>query len=69
MTRNYYSQWEKKDLDSWHGINHLNNEEEVDFDKDFNELDPRDEKIDENPGCKCGYYCFDCLGMSWQDFM
>jgi hypothetical protein len=19
--------------------------------------------------CECGYYCFDCLGMSWADFM
>lgn len=20
-------------------------------------------------GCSCGYYCMDCLGMSWRDFM
>ena len=19
--------------------------------------------------CPCGYYCFDCLGISWHDFM
>ena len=23
----------------------------------------------EEEGCSCGYFCFDCLGMSWDDFM
>lgn len=36
--------------------------------------DPDDEDEDqedypEEHECSCGYYCFDCLGMSWSDFM
>jgi len=28
-----------------------------------------DEHVPEEDECSCGYYCFDCLGMSWSDFM
>ncbi len=28
--------------------------------------------VDDSPprprGCGCGYYCYECLGMSWSDF-
>lgn len=27
-----------------------------------------DDPIEEE-GCDCGYFCFDCLGMTWYDFM
>lgn len=34
---------------------------------DDEEVEEEDEEREE--GCSCGYYCFDCLGMSWRDFM
>lgn len=44
--------------------------------KMFNEyLEEEDETEDEDEEdtyeneCMCGSYCFDCLGMSWSDFM
>lgn len=37
-------------------------EEEIE-DEDF------EEEYTEEDGCSCGYYCMDCLGMSWRDFM
>lgn len=69
MTSNYWNQWDKSDLDSWQGKDYPGHDEEEDIDEDFDESDPEDEEIDEEPGCSCGYYCFECLGMSWQDFM
>lgn len=41
-------------------------EEECDeYDEEYE--DEVDE--DESQECSCGYYCMDCLGMSWRDFM
>ena len=64
----YWSQWSKQELDSMHGIEP---EDYQDEDVDY----------DEEEGCKegecscsccaknpCGN-CMDCLGMSWSDFM
>lgn len=65
MTSNYWSQWDKDDLDSWQGKDIEYNDHDDDLDDDFEEEDPEEEKS----GCTCGYYCFDCLGMSWRDFM
>ena len=31
--------------------------------------DELEEEPEEDPGCPCGYYCLDCLGMYWRDFM
>lgn len=37
--------------------------------EDYDDYDPCDDEEPEEEGCSCGYYCFDCLGMSWSDFM
>lgn len=42
-------------------------EEEYD---EYEDYDYDEEEVeDEDDYCPCGYYCFDCLGMSWRDFM
>lgn len=68
MTSNYWSQFDKADLDSWQGKDYPGHDEEDDFD-DFDPSEDTDEDSEEEEGCSCGYYCFDCLGMSWRDFM
>lgn len=40
--------------------------DDLDWEEDY---DYEEEVVDEEEGCPCGYYCFDCLGMSWRDFM
>lgn len=40
-----------------------------DCDWDRDDYYDEDEEPDEDEGCPCGYYCMDCLGMSWRDFM
>jgi len=58
----YWSQWDKADLDSWQGKDYEPDpEDEPDEDDD---IEPEEEH-----GCSCGYFCMDCLGMSWRDFM
>jgi hypothetical protein len=64
MTSNYWSQWDKDDLDSW--LVKDVNECEDDLDEDI--FEPEVSKVEEKE-CFCGYYCFDCLGISWRDFM
>lgn len=61
MTSNYWSQWDKNDLDSWQGKDTKEDEDDDEFEED----NPEEEESD----CSCGYYCFDCLGMSCQNFM
>lgn len=55
----YWSQWDSGDLDSWLGKDYPGHD------------DPEDIDVEETDGdsCSCGYYCMDCLGMSWSDFM
>lgn len=64
MTSNYLEEWDKSDLDSCHGKD-LVEDEDDDIDVHIDE----EERGEEEEGCSCGYYCFDCLGMSWLDFM
>ena len=64
MTSNYWNQWDKEDLDSWQGKE--GNEPENSLDDDIYEPEVSETK---EKGCTCGYYCFDCLGISWRDFM
>lgn len=41
-----------------------------DYNDDDFSYDPSDwEEEKDNEECSCGYYCFDCLGMSWADFI
>lgn len=57
MSREYYEQWDREDLDSWQG-------------KDCPIEDvatPPCEKLTRR-ACDCGN-CMECLGMSWYDFM
>lgn len=56
MTYVYWQQWDKGDLDSWQG-------------RDVVEEDEEEEGAVVEGGCSCGYYCMECLGMSWRDFM
>lgn len=28
-----------------------------------------EEECEEEQSCTCGYFCMDCLGLSWRDFM
>ena len=60
MCGQYWSQWDKSDLDSWQGIEPYQDDDQDDYD---------DEEPEEEYGCTCGYYCMDCLGLSWRDFM
>ena len=39
-------------------------DDDWDEDDDYEDEVPEDEEC-----CPCGYFCFDCLGMSWSDFM
>lgn len=41
----------------------------MDEEDDDYDLDRDDDYDDEKPDCPCGYYCLDCLGMSWINFM
>lgn len=63
MSSNYWSQWDQSDLDSWQGKDLVPEDDDEDYDEDD------DEAPEEEYGCSCGYFCMDCLGMSWRDFM
>lgn len=64
MTRAYWAQFSKSEIDSMHGIEPEDYDDtDIDHDEDDSELD-RDEQE-----CSCGNVCMDCLGMSWSDFM
>jgi hypothetical protein len=63
MSRAYWDQWDKADLDSWQGKDLVEPDDE-DIDCDDDDTEPEEEY-----GCSCGYFCMDCLGMSWRDFM
>jgi hypothetical protein len=44
------------------------------YDESYQEYDDYEpeyttEDVAEEYECPCGYYCFDCLGLSWNDFM
>ncbi len=39
-------------------------EEEIEDDTEDEEEYPEKEEC-----CPCGYFCFNCLGMTWADFM
>jgi hypothetical protein len=65
MTSAYWQQWDKSDLDSWQGKDIDPPDDDEDFDDDDNDREAAEEEY----GCTCGYYCMDCLGMSWRDFM
>ena len=64
----YWSQWSKVELDSMHGIEPSDHEEDEEVDGDFEE----DREDEESYGCSsrnpCSN-CMDCLGLSWRDFM
>lgn len=36
---------------------------------DYDDYEDEVEDVIEDEGCPCGYYCFECLGMSWSDFI
>lgn len=57
----YWNQWDKEDLDSWQGKDIFSDDYELD-----DEIELEEEYED---SCSCGNYCFDCLGISWHDFM
>ncbi len=59
MTSNYWRQWDPEDLDSC-------SEEDADEYEDDPLFDPPESREQE---CSCGYYCMNCLGISWKDFM
>lgn len=64
MSREYWSQFSKTEIDSMHGIEPEDHQDEdEDFDHDDTEVE------EEEQGCSCGNVCMDCLGMSWRDFM
>jgi hypothetical protein len=62
MSINYWSQWDRQDLDSWQG------KDIVSHDDDYFDCHEDREEPEEEYGCHCGN-CMDCLGMSWRDFM
>lgn len=61
MSSNYWRQWDKDDLDSWQGKEEPLDEFEDDYE---DEIEKQDDYV-----CPCGYYCFHCLGMSWDEFL
>lgn len=56
----YWSQFNKQEIDSMHGIEpeDYDDETNVDYDEDETETEKH-----------CCGNCMDCLGMSWRDFM
>ena len=61
----YWSQWSSTELDSMHGI------EPEDYEDDDVDFEPDDEEEECSCCCErnpCGN-CMDCLGMSESDFM
>lgn len=63
MSTAYWSQWDKKDLDSWQGKDFPLSDFD-DLDIDF-ELDEEEEE----ESCSFGCQCINCLGFSCRDFM
>ena len=61
MSSHYWQQWDKEDLDSWHGKDMV--------DEDYDDYEPDlDYQERQEKGCSCSSYCMKCLGMSWRDF-
>lgn len=63
MTNAYWAQFSKQELDSMHGI------EPEDYEEDEVEVDEDEEEVYRGRGCPGCHGCMDCLGMSWRDFM
>ena len=56
----YWSQFSKQEIDSMHGIEPEDYDDETDVDYDEDETETEQH---------CCGNCMDCLGMSWRDFM
>ena len=61
----YWSQFSKQEIDSMHGIEPEDHDDDTDMDQDEDDTNMDQEE----QGCSCGNVCMDCLGMSWRDFM
>lgn len=68
MTNAYWAQFSKQEIDSMHGIEPEDYEDDTDLDHDEDDTDSEQESYGCSARSPCSN-CMDCLGMSWRDFM